>query len=80
MVQPVSSAATRALLKASTDTGLAAGVAALRSQNQAAQALVDQLQQGLDQQKASNRITLAQAAPAAGTPPPPRGSLVDVLA
>ncbi|MDD5585612.1 MAG: hypothetical protein PHY92_01475 [Alphaproteobacteria bacterium] len=78
MVDPVSTAAISSMLRAQT-TGASAGIVALKSNQQAQQAIISQLQQGLDQNKsASNQPPVQTLMPS--NAPLPRGSLVDVYA
>jgi hypothetical protein len=77
MVDPVSSAAINSLIRTQTTTS--AGIAALKSNQQAQQAIIDQLQKGLDQNKVLMNQPSAPA-PAQGSSTLPRGSLVDVYA
>ncbi len=73
-----SNAALSSLLRAQS-AGTSAGIAALKSNKQAADAIITQLQEGLDRNKGSMKQLAANApAPASGSALP-RGSLVDVL-
>ncbi|NTU76245.1 MAG: hypothetical protein HGA90_00260 [Alphaproteobacteria bacterium] len=68
------------LLRAQS-TGTAAGIAALKSSQQSTQAIINQLQEGLDQTKAtaSRSLSFVQNTAAPSNTNLPRGSLVDVL-
>ncbi len=77
MVDRINNSAISSLLRAQT-VGAAAGIAALKSNQQAQQAIINALQQSADQGK-------AMVAQNIKNPPPtntslPRGSLVDILA
>lgn len=77
MVDSVTNSAISSLLKAQS-TGTSASIAALKSNQQATQAIIDQLQSGLNQAKGASTLT---ATLASSNPPPsnlPRGSLVDI--
>jgi len=79
MIDPVSGSGTSALLRTQT-TQASVGIAALKSNQQAQQAIINQLQKGLDTSKA---ITAAAAAQPRQLPANasslPRGSLVDMV-
>lgn len=78
MVDSVTNNALQTLLKAQS-TGTQAGIAALKSNQKATQAIINQLQEGLNQSKSVNNLsTLASST----TPPSsslPRGSLLDMV-
>jgi hypothetical protein len=77
MVSPVSNTAVNSLLRAQS-TGIAAGIVGLKSNQQATQAIINQLQQNFDQVKTV--MKQAAAAPLSQNAAPlPRGSLVDKL-
>lgn len=77
MVDSVANNAIHTLLKAQS-TGSQASIAALKSNQKATQAIIDQLQDGLNRAKGAKSLTQTLASSA---PPPsnlPRGSLVDI--
>jgi len=77
MVDSISGAAISSLLRAQT-TGISAGMAALKSNQKATQAIINQLQKSVDQNKPSLAVAPQTALmPSSGTLP--RGSLVDKL-
>lgn len=82
MVDRISGSAISSLLRAQT-TGVTAGIAALKNNQQAQQAIINQLQKSADEGKQ----LVAQSAQGTQSPaqlPPgtslPRGSLIDILA
>jgi hypothetical protein len=80
MVESVSAnnAALSSLIRAQS-TGTSSSLAALKNNKQATDAIISQLQEGLDRNKGSMKQLAANApAPASGSSLP-RGSLVDVL-
>lgn len=78
MVDSVTNSALHSLLKTQS-TGTQAGIAALKSNQKATQAIIEQLQDGLNRAKGSN--TLSTTLTSASPPPSslPRGSLVDIV-
>ena len=77
MVDPVTGSAISSLLRAQT-VGVSAGVAMLKTDQKATQAIINQLQKGVDQNKPSQSLAPSTSlTPSGGTLP--RGSLVDRL-
>lgn len=60
-------------------TGVSAGIAALKGNQQATRAIIDQLQKGLDQGKVLANQNVVKSLPQSSAPLP-RGSLVDITA
>jgi hypothetical protein len=84
MVDSVSSSLMSAMFRA-PPASASAGIAALKSNQAAQQAIINQLQQGLDAGKALTVSNTQQTVPAqqssgGGSANLPRGSLVDLLA
>ena len=79
MVDPVSNAGINSLLRTQS-TGTSAAIVALKSNQQAQQAIINQLQQSVDQNKAvfAAQSTTKTLPPSSTTLP--RGSLLDVYA
>lgn len=80
MLDSVSNAALSTLLRAQ-NAGTSAGIVALKSNQQATQAIISQLQQTVDQNKpakgvSSTALVTSSAMPSSSLP---RGSLVDML-
>ncbi len=77
MVESVANAAISTMLRAqNVGASTSANIIALKSNQKATQAVISQLQEGLDQSKGRNQQLAA--APAQGSSLP-RGSLVDML-
>lgn len=81
MVESVSNNAAISTLLRAQSTGTSAGIAALKSNQQATQAIIAQLQKSVGQQAPSANKAPGTALAAGSMPSSslPRGSLVDVL-
>ncbi len=80
MVDSISSSALSSLVRAGQNASPpSAGIVALKSNQQATQAIISQLQDVANQSKASAKASSALALSAAPSSNLPRGSLVDML-